>query len=542
MTRRSIVSAKLLLNCAVAAFVIVTGLLVYKPATTGQINPKVANKNQERASHADVSSKNSNKAESPGSLEQLIDRAIDEGDAARARWGVSVISMSDGRPLYSRNADRLFTPASNMKVYTTAVALDLLGADFQWRTSIYAGAEPDAAGTITGDLVLYGRGAPDLISQSRKNNDNSLARLAEDLYNRGVRRIKGNIIGDESYFRGEPLGDGWQWNDMQWYFGAEASALSINGNEVGVNIMPPDKTGAPPLVNVSSPDGYVSVQNNMVTVNRGERLTVGLNRELSTNNVRVWGDFPLGSKGFGARLSVHNPALWAARTLHSTLTARGVAVEGQPLQRDSRVAASQRFDPGRSKELAFVLSRPLREIAKDTNKESINLNAELILRTVGRERGAMVTVSEAPGRERGDDESGLNVIRLWLSRAGIPSEGLALHDGSGLSRLNLVTPESTSRMLIAISKTAVGSAFRESLPISGRDGTLEGRLMPVKDRVVAKTGSLTYTNSLSGYLTTKTGDVLAFSVFCNEQTKRHSGTKQIDRIISILADFPPNNP
>ena len=541
MARRSIVSAKVLLNSAVAAFVIVTGLVVYKPPTTGQVNPKVANKNQERVSKPDNSSKNSNKSDAPGSITELIDRAIDDGDAATARWGVSVISMIDGRPLYSRNADRLFTPASNMKVYTTAVALDLLGADYQWRTSVYAGSEPDGAGTIGGDLVLYGRGSPDLVSQTRKDNDNSLARLAEDLYNRGVRRIKGNIIGDESYFRGEPLGDGWQWNDMQWYFGAEASALSINGNEVGVNIMPPDKTGAPPIVKVSSPDGYVSVQNNMVTVDRGERLSVGLNRELSTNNVRVWGDFPLGSKGFGARLSVHNPALWAARTFLSTLAARGIVVEGHPVQHDSRVSASQRFDPARSKELAFVLSRPLREIAKDTNKESINLNAELILRTIGRERGAMVTVSEAPGRERGDDETGLNVIRLWLSRTGIPSEGLALHDGSGLSRLNLVTPESMSRLLVAISKTAVGSAFRESLPISGRDGTLGGRLISIKDRVAAKTGSLTYANSLSGYLTTKTGEVLAFSVFCNEQTLRHRGTQQIDRIISILADFPPNN-
>ena len=157
MRRSSIVSAKLLLNTAVAAFVIVTALLVYKPPTTGQVNPKVANKNQERVSKPEALSKNSNQAASPGSLTQLIDRSIDEGEEATARWGVSVISMNDGRPLYSRNADRLFTPASNMKVYTTAVALDLLGADYQWRTSVYADNEPDSAGAINGDLVLYGR-------------------------------------------------------------------------------------------------------------------------------------------------------------------------------------------------------------------------------------------------------------------------------------------------------------------------------------------------------------------------------------------------
>lgn len=540
MRSSSTVSPKFVLNSAVAALLVVLGLLVYKPLTTGQVNPKVAKEQRQPAAPLVASSKNSDEGNSTESLTQRIDRAIDEGEVASARWGISVISMRDGRALYARNADKPFTPASNMKIYTTAVALDLLGADHKWRTSVYADAEPDAAGAIAGDLVLYGRGAPDLVAQTRNNNDNSLARLADDLYNRGVRRVRGNVIGDESYFRGEPLGDGWQWNDIQWYFGAEASALSINGNEVGVNILPPDKTGAPPLVNVSTLDGYVSVQNAMITVNRGERLTVGIKRDLSTNSVRVWGEFPLGSRGFGARLSVHNPALWAAGLFLATLKARGIVVEGKTQQRDSRHPPSERFDPARSKELAFVLSSPLREITRDTNKESVNLNAELILRTLGRERHDMLSAPEPVGRERGDDEVGLTLIRLWLSRAGIPTGGLALHDGSGLSRLNLVTPESISRLLVAVAKTAVGPAFRESLPISGRDGTLGGRLRTITDRVSAKTGALTYDNSLSGYLTTTTGEVLAFSVLCNDQTSRRSSTQQIDRIVSILAEFPPN--
>lgn len=540
MRSSSAVSPRFVLNSAVAALLVVLGLLVYKPLTTGQVNPKVAKEQRQPAAPLVASSKNSDEGNSTESLTQRIDRAIDEGEVASARWGISVISMRDGRALYARNADKLFTPASNMKIYTTAVALDLLGADHKWRTSVYADAEPDAAGAIAGDLVLYGRGAPDLVAQTRNNNDNSLARLADDLYNRGVRRVRGNVIGDESYFRGEPLGDGWQWNDIQWYFGAEASALSINGNEVGVNILPPDKTGAPPLVNVSTLDGYVSVQNAMITVNRGERLTVGIKRDLSTNSVRVWGEFPLGSRGFGARLSVHNPALWAAGLFLATLKARGIVVEGKTQQRDSRHPPSERFDPARSKELAFVLSSPLREITRDTNKESVNLNAELILRTLGRERHDMLSAPEPVGRERGDDEVGLTLIRLWLSRAGIPTGGLALHDGSGLSRLNLVTPESISRLLVAVAKTAVGPAFRESLPISGRDGTLGGRLRTITDRVSAKTGALTYDNSLSGYLTTTTGEVLAFSVLCNDQTSRRSSTQQIDRIVSILAEFPPN--
>src|SRR5204863_8378682 len=136
----------------------------------------------------------------------------------------------DGRLLYARNADRLFTPASNMKIYTTAVALDTLGGDYRWRTSVYSGSPPDTSGTINGEVTLYGRGAPDLTSRPQKERPASLAQLADDLYQRGVRRIHGDIVGDESYFRGEALGDGWLANDVQWYFGAEPSALSIDDN------------------------------------------------------------------------------------------------------------------------------------------------------------------------------------------------------------------------------------------------------------------------------------------------------------------------
>lgn len=420
-------------------------------------------------------------------LTSYIDSQIDDSDSAFARWGVCVISLNDGQTLYSRNADKLFTPASNMKIYTTGVALDLLGADYHWRTSVYANSQPDVSGAVNGDLVLYGRGAPDLVSQNREDNSASLSQLAEDLHKRGLRRVRGNVIGDESYFRGDALGDGWQWTDVQWYFGAEPSALSINGNEIDVNILTPNKTDEPPVVNVSGADGYVTLQNRMVTVKRGERLSIGIERGLSDNSVRVWGEFPLGSKGYDARLSLHNPALSAASLFVSALKAHGITIDGAAQSRDSRTPRSERFDPSRATELAFISSKPLSEIVKTTNKESVNLDAELILRTLGRERSEMLPAPEPGGKERADDEAGAALIRLWLSRAGISTQNIALHDGSGLSRLDLVTPESTTRLLIAISKTASSQVFLESLPISGRDGTLRGRLKTLTDRISAKT-------------------------------------------------------
>jgi D-alanyl-D-alanine carboxypeptidase/D-alanyl-D-alanine-endopeptidase (penicillin-binding protein 4) len=365
-----------------------------------------------------------------------------------------------------------------------------------------------------------------------------LVQLADDLYARGIRRVQGNVIGDESYFRGNSLGDGWQWNDVQWYFGAEASALSINGNEIDVNIIPSSSAREPPMVKSSEGGAFVTVQNRMVVGNASTRPTIGLNRGLSDNNVAVWGELPPGSKGFSARLSVHNPALWAAQMFFDSLKKRGIAIDGKALARDSRVAPSQRFAPDRAMELASVSSEPLSEIARITNKESNNLFAELILRTLGRERSAMLEIPEPPGRERGDDESGAALVRLWLARAGVPITGLAIHDGSGLSRLSLVTPNSTTSLLIAILKTSSGEVFKQSLPVSGKDGTLADRLKTVNQRVIAKTGSLTYDNSLSGYATSPTGEVFAFSIFCNDQTRRGSSIRLIDDITALIAAFP----
>jgi D-alanyl-D-alanine carboxypeptidase/D-alanyl-D-alanine-endopeptidase (penicillin-binding protein 4) len=471
-------------------------------------------------------------------LAHEIDRLIDESEFAKARWGVYVTSMRDGRVLYSRNGDRTFTPASNMKIYTTAVALDLLGADYRWRTSVYANAGPDARGVLAGDLILYGRGAPDLSSRVKKETPASLVQLADDLYKRGVRRVRGDVVGDESYFQGEPLGDGWLWNDVQWYFGAEVSALSVNDNEVNVRITPAGKTDAQPDVKFDPQTDYLHITNDTNTVERGEPLTVGLTRGLSDNEVRVWGDFPAGGQGFNARLSVHHPALWAASLFRDALKARGITVEGEARSRDSRSHHDdKRVAIQNAVELASFTSRPLGQVVRATNKESINLNAELILRTLGKERGGMVPDANSKRMQmRGDDEAGLALVLMWLNRAGIRTDDLALHDGSGLSRLDLVTPESSARLLAAIAKTPAADVFRDSLPIAGRDGTLAHRLRAanVAGRVQAKTGTLSYINSLSGYATTEDNEPLAFSIMCNDETEKASSTGIIDEIVARL--------
>jgi serine-type D-Ala-D-Ala carboxypeptidase/endopeptidase (penicillin-binding protein 4) len=470
-------------------------------------------------------------------LAREIDRAIDGSDLVQARWGVFVASLGDGRMIYSRSSDKLFTPASNMKIYTTAVALDLLGSDYRWRTSVYAAKQPDGDGMIDGDVTLYGRGAPDLVS-FKKNGATSLAQLADDLYQRGVRRVRGNIVGDESYFRGNPYGDGWQWNDLQWYFGAEPSALTVDGNAVELTITPGTRASTPAALALNRKTEFVNLSNNTSTVDRGSATTIGINRGLSNNDLRVWGEFPAGARGLTAYVSVHNPSLWAASLFKEALAARGIKVDGEASSRDFRVRADQKFDPARSVELAIGESAPLGEIARATNKESINLNAELILRTLGKERGSTAPDSDPRKmKQRGDDQAGAAVIKLWLERAGVSTAGIAIRDGSGLSRLDLVSPEVTARLLISMTKSNSFSVFKDSLPIAGRDGTLKPRLRTEAGRIVAKTGTLTYDHSLSGYVTTRDNEVFAFSIFCNDATGHTDPVKVIDEIAGLLAEF-----
>jgi serine-type D-Ala-D-Ala carboxypeptidase/endopeptidase (penicillin-binding protein 4) len=471
-------------------------------------------------------------------LASVLDPLLDSAEFKMGRWGVAVLSLRDGKLIYQRNGNELFTPASNMKVYTTAVALDFLGADYHWRTSVYSDSAPDANGTINGDVVLYGRGAPDLVAANKNENFNSLEELASALAKRGVKRVRGNVIGDESYFRGEPIGEGWQWNDLQWYFGAEASALTINGNSADISITSPAKLGDKPTITSSDVDGYIQITNNIATIERGGKFKIGVQRGLSDNNVVVWGEFPLGARGYGVNLSVHRPALWAAQLFIRALKAQGITVDGVPKARDSKTPETERFKTDGKQELAAVISKSLGEIVRVTNKLSVNLYAELILRTLGRERGSMLSSQELPGRERGDEEAGTDIVRLWLSRSGIKTNGLAIHDGSGLSRLNLVTPQATVRLLEAIRRTYSGEIFTDSLPIAAKDGTLVGRLQPVSERVFAKTGALIYDNSLSGYLKTSTGQLLVFSVFCNDFDSHGGATRLIDRLVVTMCDYP----
>jgi serine-type D-Ala-D-Ala carboxypeptidase/endopeptidase (penicillin-binding protein 4) len=233
---------------------------------------------------------------------------------------------------------------------------------------------------------------------------------------------------------------------------------------------------------------------------------------------------------------VPNPALWAAKLLRQALVAKGIKIDGETRSRDFRTANGETFDPTKAVELAAVDSETLGEAVRETNKQSNNLYAELILRTLGKEKGAAAPDPDPrKNAGRGDDEAGVAVVSSWLKSHDIDADKLAIRDGSGLSRLDLVSPESTGRLLAAIANTNSASLFHDSLSIAGRDGTLAGRLSNVRDQVFAKTGTVFYVHSLSGYATRENGETLAFSIFCNDALGRPNPIRVVDRIASLIS-------
>ena len=455
-------------------------------------------------------------------LAQKISETIEQSPFKNARWGVFVASLKDGRVLVAQDAQKTFNPASTEKLLTTAVAMDKMGANYRWKTSVLANNQIGADGTLNGDLVLYGRGAPDF-------DEKSIATLTAQLRQRGLRRVAGNIIGDASFFHADNLGDGWVWNEAQWYYGAEPSALSYSDNTVLVEIAA-NGNGDEVTVKTTPPADFVRIGNTAKSSGKGTDSTVGIHRDLDSNDIEVWGDVPR-RHPFGARITMHAPQLWAADALRKSLQATGVQINGQARGDDWRTTT---IEAAKLTEIAAVQSETLTEIVRRTNKRSVNLNAELMLRALG--ANARNTIENKQTIMLGDDLLGALTIKNWLAEKGVATGETEIHDGSGLSRLDFISPETMGRLLIHATKMRDFTAFKDSLPIAGTDGTLSGRLPKFKNRIFAKTGTVTYVNALAGYAQISNDETLAFVIFCNNEVSKENSVGTIDKVAGLIAE------
>lgn len=469
-----------------------------------------------------------------------IETALASSGGGKAYWGVLVSDADTGAVLYTLNAERYFMPASNAKLFSTVLALSTLGPEFRVRTTIETAAIADSSGRLPGDLVLVGRGDANLsnrifpyVKRVERNGppERALADLADQVVASGVKQISGDVIADDSYFVSARFPPGWTVDDTVWSYGAAVSAIAINDNALSLQVRPGAATGAPLSIHAEPWTGLYEIRNDALTTAAGTVDQLRLSREPDSRIFRVSGTLPLGAPPRDLLVGVTEPAENAAAILMRLLQDRGVSVEGRSraLHADE-IADAQRIAPRRV--LAEHLSPPLLQDVKITNKLSLNLHAELLLRLAAREKGGALTLDDA-----------VTFAAEFRKMIGVAPEDVLLLDGSGLSRGDLVTPQSVVQLLAYALRQPWGADFVATLPVAGEDGTLENRMKgtAAAGHIHAKTGGVEHVQSLSGYATSTRGEHLIFSIFGNNTaTPGPEATAVVDAIcVAMIEELGP---
>ncbi len=467
----------------------------------------------------------------PATLAQKIDAFLATSPAARRSfWGVQVVDLRSGKVLYQKNQDHFFVPASNTKLFTTALALNRLGPDYTFQTRVVAAAAPDSNGRIKGDLRLVGGGDPNLSGraipyQVRAPAGDPLAAIedfAAQVAARGVRRISGDIVGDDSWYPWEPYAAGWSVEDPQSDDGPPVSALTINDNVFTLHAVPGEHEGDLAVLTLDPAVEYYAIDNRLRTVPASGARRIHFDRIPGSMEARLTGSIPLDDRGADLALAVEDPARYAALALRRALEARGIMVEGNAVSRHTPAPDAPEV------ELARRVSAPLIEDLRITDKVSQNLHAELALRAVGRARRGTGTIA-----------AGLEEMRAFLEEIGVPPGAYFFRDGSGLARLNLVTPGAIVKLLLHMYGSPMHDQWLSLLPVSGEDGSLRLRFTgtPAAGRVHAKTGSLSHVSALSGYIQRRNGSWVVFSILANNYNVPTAEVRgAIDRICTLIVE------
>jgi serine-type D-Ala-D-Ala carboxypeptidase/endopeptidase (penicillin-binding protein 4) len=432
--------------------------------------------------------------------------------AATAYWGIEIADASTGAPIYRLNPENFFVPASNTKLFSTALTLSRLGAKFRIETTIESIQPADPDGSLACDLILKGAGDPSL-----KTAD--IESLADQVFERGIRRINGSIIGDDTLFLWEPYNPGWSIDDAVEGYGAPVSALTLNDNSITLHLSPSGPAFEPPVP-------LLMIENEVQTDDLAP-VRVHYDRLPGSPMLRLWGITHSDTPESQIVLGVDDPARYAALTLLDALQRRGIQVTGKAAARH-RLPGAKFEPPADQIIMARHESLPLIEDLRVTDKTSQNLHAEIYLRLVA-----------SQNQGQGSRADGLDQLHTFLESAGIDQKLYSLQDGSGLSRLNVVTPHSIVALLVYMAKSENDEDFTTMLPVGGTDGTLENRMKSkrMKGRITAKTGSLSHVSALSGYVNRRSGKRYAFSILANNYNGPSSDIRDvIDKICSVLVD------
>ncbi|MEJ2634378.1 MAG: D-alanyl-D-alanine carboxypeptidase/D-alanyl-D-alanine-endopeptidase [Calditrichia bacterium] len=454
-----------------------------------------------------------------------IDSVLDDSLLLQAHTGLKIVSLENGDVLYARDSGKLFNPASNMKLLTTAAGLERLGPDFRFCTAVYADSGAADDSVLHGNLYLKGYGNPDLTTDD-------LGKLVDDLHQYGVERIDGNLLCDESYFDDFYRGEGWMWDDASsWYF-APIGALTVNDNCVTVIVRPAKNVGDSLLISFDPPIRYLQIENHAVTVDstdslRLEDFKVERKWKNPENTVVIDGGLAAGAPPESVVVDVMEPALYVGTLFKELLQRVNIRLDGH---------VAKGITPQNAETLLVHQSEPLSLAVRNTNKISDNLSAEQILKTLGAE------IRGIPGTA----PKGVSVVKAFLQETGVDSNSYYIVDGSGVSRYDLVSPDLLVELLRRMYRDfQVQPEYVSSLPVAGVDGTLEKRMRngPADEKVRAKTGSLRGVSSLSGYATTADGELVAFSMIMADFVKPASQIRKLqDRICDLITAFSRKPP
>ena len=448
-------------------------------------------------------------------LQTEIEDTLKDPLLASSNVGMKVVSLTTGEVLYEKDAEKLYHPASTMKLITAATALVKLGPNYRFHTTLYTDPVEDNLRNI------YLKGGGDPVFDS-----DDLEKMVERLVEVDTKALQGDIVVDETYFDAIRRGKGWMWDDgpIGGYY-PHLSALTINRNGVHLRISPGTKVGDPVRVLLDPPTQYMKIVNEATTVGASEEVRVKIKRKNGSaeeNVLTISGAMAIGQAEMNRRVDVLDPALYCGTLLREMLAKRGVPLQGTVRYGEVPEAAV---------EISQHVSPPLARILRDMNKPSDNLIAELLLKTIGAE------IKGTPGT----GEKGLGAINEFLGEIGMDTRGYALADGSGVSRYNLVTASLLTDLLVYMFRNfAVMPEYLASLPVGGVDGTLTRRMrgMTAEGVLRAKTGTLRGITTLAGYTATADGETVAFSILVSNYLGAASPRRALqDKIGDILTQF-----
>lgn len=458
-------------------------------------------------------------------LRSDLGRIFADPNFANAQWGVEIVSLDRGEPIFSLNEARLYMPASNNKLLTSAAALVRLGPAFRFETRLAADGEVHD-GVLHGNLWVVGSGDPTLCA--RFHDGDSFAPLrawAARLKGQGIRKVAGDLVGDGRTFEPQLLGLGWEWDDLPFGYAAPVSALQFNENVVTVEIAPgPSEGSQASCKGLPAPD-YLAVDLQVHTGAPSSETRLELERAETGERVAIRGTIAQGAAPATRTLAVRYPTLYLLHAFRSALAAEGIDVSGCGV----RACAPDSAAPDSLRVLHTHPSPHLSEILKPLLKVSQNLYAETLARTLGR-----------AARGDGSFERGREVVEEVLRGMAIEKGTYRYADGSGLSRLNLVSADLIVRILRYMYRSRHFDAFFEALPVAGADGTIASRMKGTRaeKNVRAKTGTIANVRALSGYVRTADGEMLAFSMLANNFLVSTRAAEYVqDLALERLANF-----